>query len=675
MSVPAIAVFLLGLGVCGAGDGEALPRAVVEADPEIAVGPIRPFIYGHFLEHFHRIVYGGVFDPGSPLADENGFRKDVLEAMRRIRVPILRWPGGCFASAYHWRDGVGTPRLGVFDKAWRVEESNLFGTDEFVALCRAIGAQPYVCGNAGTGTPEEMSDWVEYANLDAGKWARLRVANGHAEPYGVRVWSIGNENWGGHEIGAKTAEEFARFVTETAKMMRRVDGGIELIAPSVPDRAWNEALLRSAGPYLDAIAIHIYSDPLWQNDHPAPYLSCARRSLEPEALIARTEDLLRALGEGRVGIAFDEWNLRGWHHPDFTSPVPDIAARDRNDINRTYTCADAVYAGAFLNACLRHADKVRMANFAPLVNARGAIFTHAKGMVLRPTYHVFDIYANHAGSTALDTMVASSTFRADGVEIPVVDAVMTRAEDGAYALAAVNRHDRLEAELEIKLPDGIVVTSERADLWSVRGAAPDAFNDIDHPDDVRAISKEVAWEPSRPTLRLPPHSVNVVRFTASRPRPPRPRAILANGGFEAFSCPSRPFGWRTMAWGGGFRASVSGEGARAGARCAMLESRDGADCAWIQHVRVEPRRRYRLTGWIRTEGVVAGSGRGAFLNIQEIQRPTTEIITGTRDWVRVELVFDAGDRDSLQVNALLGGWGRSRGACWFDEIRVEPVVR
>jgi len=671
MNALAIAGLLAGIGTCGAEDGAAPPRAVVAADPNVAIGPIHPNVYGHFLEHFHRIVYGGVFEPGSPLADENGFRKDVLEAMRRIRVPILRWPGGCFASAYHWRDGVGTPRAGVFDKAWRVEESNLFGTDEFVALCRAIGAEPYICGNAGTGTPEEMSDWVEYTNLGAGKWARLRAANGHAEPHGVRVWSIGNENWGGHEIGAKTAEEFARFVTETAKMMRRVDGGIELVAPSVPDRAWNEALLRSAGPYLDEIAVHIYSDPLWQNDAPAPYLACARRSLEPEALIARTEDLLRALGDGRVGIAVDEWNLRGWHHPSFMAPVPDIGARDRNDLNRTYTCADAVYAGSFLNACLRHADRVRMANFAPLVNARGAIYTHPKGIVLRPTYHVFDLYANRTGATTLDTMVESSAFRADGAEIPVVDAVMTRSEDGAYALAAVNRHDRLDAEIEVKLAGAL--PSAKVELWSVAGSTPDSFNDIDHPNDVRLSSKPIAWDPARATLRVPPHSVNVIRFTATAA--PAPHQILANGGFEDLSCPSRPFGWRTMGWGGGFRASVAGEGPHAGSRCAVLQSQDGADCAWIQHVRVEPRRTYRLSGWIRTEGVVAGSGRGAFLNVQEIQGPTTEVIAGSRDWTRVELVFDAGERERLQINALLGGWGRSRGTAWFDDLRLESAAR
>ena len=166
-----------------------------------------PMIYGHFIEHFHRQIYGGVYDPGNPLSDAEGFRQDVLEAMRRIHVPVLRWPGGCFVSSYHWKKAVGRRRTPFFDKAWRVEDPNDFGTDEYVALCRKIGCEPYICTNAGTGTAEEMSDWVEYCNLDhEGEFAKWRMANGHEKPFGVKYWSIGNENYGclgdRREIGA-----------------------------------------------------------------------------------------------------------------------------------------------------------------------------------------------------------------------------------------------------------------------------------------------------------------------------------------------------------------------------------------------------------------------------------------------------------------------------------------
>jgi alpha-N-arabinofuranosidase len=161
-------IALAAFSASAAAADDARVKATVSANLAHDAGTISPLIYGQFLEHFHRIVYGGVYDPQSPLADKNGFRQDVIEAMRRIHVPILRWPGGCFASAYHWRDGVGENRSSTYDKAWRMEDPNTFGTNEFITFCREVGAEPYVCGNAGTGTPEELSDWVEYCNLSIG---------------------------------------------------------------------------------------------------------------------------------------------------------------------------------------------------------------------------------------------------------------------------------------------------------------------------------------------------------------------------------------------------------------------------------------------------------------------------------------------------------------------------
>ena len=215
-------------------------------------------LYGHFIEHFHRQIYGGLYDPSSPFADADGFREDVLEALRRIRIPILRWPGGCFVSAYHWKKAVGPVRTPAFDKAWRVEDPNCFGTDEYVALCRKLGCEPYICTNAGTGTAEEMSDWLEYCNLEVGEYARLRAANGFPAPHRVGYWSIGNENYGDWEIGARDAEAWARLVLEAAKMMRRVDPTAQLSAAALPDVDWNVNLLRAAGQRLDWISIHKY---------------------------------------------------------------------------------------------------------------------------------------------------------------------------------------------------------------------------------------------------------------------------------------------------------------------------------------------------------------------------------------------------------------------------------
>src|SRR5690554_6344855 len=212
------------------------------------LGHISPMIYGHFIEHFHRQIYGGVYDPSNPLSDEDGLRQDVLEAMKKIKVPILRWPGGCFVSSYHWKYGVGPIRTPMFDKAWRVEEPNSFGTDEFINMCSKIGCQPCICTNAGTGNPEDMSDWVEYCNLEnEGPYAKMRIKNGYNTPHNVKYWSIGNENYGSWEIGAKSSKEWGCLVLEAAKMMKRVDPTIELSAAALTDLDWNVNLLKHCG--------------------------------------------------------------------------------------------------------------------------------------------------------------------------------------------------------------------------------------------------------------------------------------------------------------------------------------------------------------------------------------------------------------------------------------------
>ena len=222
-----------------------------------AIGKRSPMLYGHFIEHFHRQIYDGIYDPGNKLSDEEGFRKDIIEAMKKIKVPVLRWPGGCFVSSYHWKDGVGENRQPFFDKAWRVEDPNTFGTDEYIHMCRKIGCEPYICTNAGTGTAEEMSDWVEYCNLkNEGKYAKWRIANGEEQPYNVKYWSIGNENYGNWEIGAKSSEEWWRLVKEAAKMIKHVSPIVQLSAAALPDIDWTMSLLKHCGAYLDWISLH-----------------------------------------------------------------------------------------------------------------------------------------------------------------------------------------------------------------------------------------------------------------------------------------------------------------------------------------------------------------------------------------------------------------------------------
>ena len=448
-----------------------------------------PMLYGHFIEHFHRQVYPGIYDPGNPLSDEDGFREDVIEAMKRIRVPVVRWPGGCFVSSYHWKEAVGPRREASFDKAWRVEDSNAFGTDEFMKWCDKVGCAPYICFNAGTGSIEEMSDWVEYCNLESeGRYARQRIANGHAKPYGVRYWSVGNENYGWWELGKRYPEEWSRIVVEAAKLVKHVDPTVELSAAALDDVDWNVRLLRDAGEYLDWISLHAYWDGLWNVDEPADYEQVMAMTEDLERPIRRARGLLDAFSlRGRISIAFDEWNLRGWHHPHAhtirqgRTREEYLYPRDRNDINSVYTMADAVFSACFLNTLLRNGDIVRMANYAPSVNARGLIYTHDKGLVLRPTYHVFELYANRMGDEILDLWSPSKpsftarTKEGDSASVETLDVVATRhSASGGIAIAAVNKHPGEVQRLDVRL---------NAPFMSVKthvlsGDSVDAYNGV-----------------------------------------------------------------------------------------------------------------------------------------------------------------------------------------------------
>ncbi len=492
------------------------------------VGQADPMLYGHFLEHFHRQIYGGVYDPASPFADEDGFRTDVIEALRRIRTPVIRWPGGCYVSAYNWKRGVGRERAPAYDKAWRVEESHRFGTDEFIKLCRKIGCAPYICTNAGTGTAEDMSDWVEYCNLrEMGCWAKQRIANGYKEPHGVRYWSIGNENWGGHEIGAKDAEEWGRLVREAAKMMLRVDPTVELSAASIPDLDWNLQLLRAAGQYLDWISIHSY----WGNTEngliPDDYHTVMLHTgTDISGAIDRVRAYLTALGlEKKIRIAYDEWNLRGWWHPNLMN-IGDrerlrregdafyrdevLGQRDKNDINSIYTVADAVFSASFLNTCLKNCDIVGMACFSPVVNTRGAIFTYPDGIVLRPQYFVFELYATLLKSTVLDLWaedvpIACGRVGDDDKTVDLVDIAVTCDSEG-YAVAAVNKDPENPQTVQLQFLDG---APREMRVHTLNGPAPDSYNDIGRAEVCVKVSDRAPFEGS---VTLPPHSVNVIEL-------------------------------------------------------------------------------------------------------------------------------------------------------------------
>ena len=486
------------------------------------LGQRDPMIYGHFIEHFHRQIYGGIYDPGNPLSDEDGLRTDVLAAMRHIKVPVLRWPGGCFVSSYHWKDAVGEKRTPFFDKAWRVEDPNTFGTDEYVNMCRKIGCEPYICTNAGTGTAEEMSDWVEYCNLEnEGQYARWRIANGCEKPHKVKYWSVGNENYGAWEIGAKSAEEWGRLVAEASKMIKHVDPETELTAAALTDLDWNINLLRMSGQFLDWISIHRYWDDVHEHNDLADYETVMAFTNHTGDSIRKVRGLLEAMGlEKKIRIAFDEWNLRGWCHPNAHTVSQGVTKedylypRDLNDDNSKYTMADAVFSACFLNECNRNCDIVGMANFAPIVNTRGCIYTYKEGIVLRSTYHVFDLYVNYLGDVILDawsegmkSMEARNSASGQTETTELIDVLATEFSDreGA-ALAIVNKHPDEAQEITLDLE-----AEGEAVLYYIAGSSTESYNDVDR-EEVHIQREDMGVYTPGMRVSVKPHSVGVIQI-------------------------------------------------------------------------------------------------------------------------------------------------------------------
>ncbi len=493
-------------------------QATININTDVPAVIYNPMIFGGFLEHFGTQIYGGVFDPGSPLSDENGFRTDAIKALKELKIQVVRWPGGCFVDGYDWKKGVGKDREPADDMAWGVIEPNTFGTDEFIKLCRLVEWEPYICTNAGTGTIEEMKDWVEYTNSTSGEFAQMRKENGNIEPMNVRIWSIGNENYGKDAIGWKPIKEWAPYVRKAAKEIKAANPTVKLSAAALITRKWSLPLLEQAGEYLDYLSIHGYWMPLWQKHYTTDYLSCIIKSEEPELMIQSFIQVLDESGyRGRIKIAFDEWNLRGWHHPGFPRKElqdyddPEVAklvkAREKNDIASQYTMADALFSASFLNACLRHAEDVEMANIAPVVNTRGPLYVHPDGIVKRTHFHALSMYANQLEEQVCNTALKADWLANEKDSIPVFDGIATVDKSGAnWAISLVNRHPTENVHCTVMMGGKPLNGKYKATVLA--GDLPDSYNDIDFPN--RVVPEEVEVRIRKGIAILPPHSLTIV---------------------------------------------------------------------------------------------------------------------------------------------------------------------
>jgi alpha-N-arabinofuranosidase len=482
----------------------------IKIDVERVIGKINPNIYGHFIEHLGRCIYGGIYEKDSPLSNEKGFRKDVLEAVRKIRCPILRWPGGNFASNYRWEDGIGPKdeRPVRFDLAWGKEETNRFGTDEFIEYCRAVETEPYICVNLGTGSLEEAIHWLEYCNSAGNTYhAKLRAKNGHPEPYKVKYWGVGNENYGEWQVGYRSAKEYAKVLREYAHFMKIVDPSIKIIAVGADDPEWDLEVVKTAGKYIDYISNHQYLGSDNYYDTVASVYWVKRRLEVLKSVIETAQPLLRE--EERVKIAFDEWNI--WYR-----------SNQENGLEENYALKDGLFAAGVFITLHKLCQSVTIANLAQLVNVLGAIHTDTQRLYLTSIYRTFELFANHTGEIALDALVESETHDIEAKaflgerklklsKVPYLDASasLNRGKDKLY-IAVVNYHKEKEIECPIFL-DGFS-PSTQAKVYELNGPDVMATNDFENLERVKIKNGMIKNAGLRFSYNFPPHSCTVIEL-------------------------------------------------------------------------------------------------------------------------------------------------------------------
>src|SRR5271168_2017148 len=399
----------------------------IYADARRTIAPVQREVFGSFLEHLGRAIYEGIYDPQSKLSDSNGFRKDVLDEIKKLGVPIIRYPGGNFVSGYNWLDGIGpkASRPAVLDKAWNSMNSNEFGTDEFLTWCRLVGTEPLLGLNLGTGTPEEAAALVEYCNLEKGtRWSDLRRKNGTAEPYKVQKWCLGNEMDGPWQIGHMTATEYGLKAADAARQMRYVDPSLKLIAcgssgPFMPTYLeWDREVLEQCYQYVDGLSLHRYfgNNERDTGGDTSKYLAM---NLSMERQIAETLavcDLVRGHKRSpkKLWLSFDEWNV--WYRTTHGDAVDGHRQEAPHLLEEIYNLEDALLVGGLVNSLLRNANRVKLACLAQLINVIAPIMTDENGFFRQTIYFPYSWALQFARGAVLNLLVESSTYEVAGFD-------------------------------------------------------------------------------------------------------------------------------------------------------------------------------------------------------------------------------------------------------------------
>lgn len=493
--------------------------ARIKIDTDRVIGEVHPHVFGNFAEHLGRCIYGGLFEPGSPLADDRGYRKDVMEAIRNLNVSILRWPGGNFVSGYNWKDGIGprNQRPVRPEGAWGALEPNTFGTDEFLDYSEKLGVEPYICINAGLGSVEEARQWIEYTNESRDTyWAQQRRKNGRDKPYNVKYWGLGNEIDGPWQLGHKNADDYVKFALEAAKAMRRVDPSIKLIASGSSNfRAgwdwvgWNRRVLDGLRGEIDYISLHTYIGNR-QND----FEQFLAASQDIDNRIRIVEGQIKAAQATQpnprpIYIAYDEWNV--WYRARGSSEHETGKTR----LEEIYNYEDALAMGMFFNSFIRNAHIVKMANLAQIVNVIAPIFTNEKGLFLQPIYFPIAEYARQGGKQSIDVWVASPTYQVANREpLKYLDTSATfDRSTGTVYLNVLNRSPKQDIAARIDNAGGPL--DPRAEVWEMNHPDLKAVHTFGDDKRVRPATRAATLAmsgASSATYTFPKHSLTILKL-------------------------------------------------------------------------------------------------------------------------------------------------------------------
>lgn len=483
---------------------------------EIKKGIINKNIYGHFAEHLGRCVYEGIWvGKDSPIPNINGMRKDVIDALKAIKIPVLRWPGGCFADNYHWMEGIGPyeNRPAMINTHWGgVTENNHFGTHEFMEFCELIGAEPYISGNLGSGTVREMQQWVEYITSGGvSPMTNLRKENGRKQPWKLKYFAVGNENWGcgGQMRPEYYADEYRRYSTYLRDFG---DNKLYKVAcgANADDYRWTEILMKNAGEYMDGLSLHYYTMPLdWSlpkgsavDFDEKEWFSILKMTLYMEDLIEKHIKIMDKYDKNkRVGLIVDEWGT--WYQVEpGTNP---------GFLYQQNTLRDALVAGINLNLFNNHCDRIQMANIAQMINVlQSVILTDGEKMIVTPTYHVFKMFSVHQNAQLLETNLEKTYYRYGEEKISQLSVSSSIDAEGSIHISLCNLDPLNEAEIDGELVgaprnriSGSIVTSDEMN----------ARNTFENPEAVtESIYNNIKLENNKIYTHIPPKSVVVLKI-------------------------------------------------------------------------------------------------------------------------------------------------------------------